>query len=277
MGRKTSQEAAKAVWTASPAGSTWAEAEAPGSAAFFDKAYERRSTHEVPWLYRLVPFPQMNGKRVLEIGSGAGFDAYDFLKNGADYVGVDLTAANIDRAKSHLATRGLVADVREAAAEELPFPDEEFDVVYSNGVLHHLADPAAGFRETARVLRRGGDGWLIVYNRDSIFYWFNLVLCRHLLGGGFRKGSLRDRLAAVEYTTSDQRPSVHLFSRRTLRRALSASGLDVQRISIRKFTHEDVPELGPLTRLWKRVPQRVLDRIGTSFGWYLIAHVRKPL
>jgi ubiquinone/menaquinone biosynthesis C-methylase UbiE len=229
----------------------------------------------MPWLARLIPFARLHGRRVLEIGFGAGFDAYSFVKGGANYSGVDITPENAERARSHLALSGFSADFRHASAEALPFDDESFEVVFSNGVLHHLADPEVGFAEAARVLRPDGVGWIIVYNRDSIFYWFNLVLCRYILGGGFRHESLKDRLASIEHTTSGARPTVHLYSRRSLANALRRSGFRVEGIVIRKFNHEDVPEPGPFTRFWKRVPQSALDRVGRAFGWYLIAKVRK--
>jgi ubiquinone/menaquinone biosynthesis C-methylase UbiE len=269
------QEAARAVWGSSPAGTTSARGMTPGSREFFERARAFRSQREMPWLEELLEFARFRGRDVLEIGCGAGFDAFAFVSKGARYVGIDLVPANIERTLSHLALEGLEADVRVAAAEHLPFEDGTFDVVYSNGVLHHLADPRAGLAEAVRVMRPGGELWVVVYNRSSAFYWLNLVLYRYLLRGGFRRGPLGHVVSGVEFTTSGVLPVVHTFTRTSLRDALEALGLDVAWIVSRKLLHEDLPA-GPFRSLWRRVPQRWLDILARRFGWYLVAKSRKP-
>jgi SAM-dependent methyltransferase len=54
-------------------------------------------------------------------------------------------------------------------AETLPFPDGQFDLVYSWGVIHHTPDMAAAAREIARVCRPGGRVCRMVCNRRSLF------------------------------------------------------------------------------------------------------------
>jgi SAM-dependent methyltransferase len=275
MTERDAQDAARAVWTSAPAGTTGAGGHEPGTAEFFVSARERRRSHEMPWLEDLVPFSASRGLDVLEIGCGAGFDAFTFIAYGANYVGIDVTEANIDRTRQHLGRYQMTPDVQVAAAERLPFPNESFDFVFSNGVLHHLADPSVGFREAARVLRPKGQAWFIVYHRNSIFYRVNLFFLRYLLGGGFRRGSFENRVSEIEYTHSTERPIVHTFSRGQLRHDLRDAGFVVEDLWTRKFTHEDLPEPGLLTRLWNRVPQRWLDIVAKQFGWYLVVHARK--
>jgi len=110
----------------------------------------------MPWLEDVVPFASFSGKDVLEIGCGAGFDAYNFITRGAVYTGIDITPENIKRTTKHLSLYSLIGEIYEADAEKLPFPDESFDVVYSNGVLHHTPDIEKAFSEAFRVLRKGG-------------------------------------------------------------------------------------------------------------------------
>lgn len=168
----------RSVWGATPAGSSHAPGEIPGTREFFVEAREKRSTVELPWLAAVVPFATLTGQRVLELGCGAGFDAYEFVRNGADYFGIDITPENPLRTRAHLKHFGLVPHVVEADIERVPFADESFDAVYSNGVIHHTPDPNAVFREAHRVMRPNGRLWVIVYNRDSLFYWLTLGLDR---------------------------------------------------------------------------------------------------
>jgi ubiquinone/menaquinone biosynthesis C-methylase UbiE len=77
--------------------------------------------------------------------------------------------------------------------ERLPFRTESFDVVYSNGVLHHTPDTAGAIREVHRVLRPGGTAKVMLYHRNSLNYWIEIVLRRGLLGLSFCVGDLRKK------------------------------------------------------------------------------------
>lgn len=266
---------AQAVWGASPAGTTLGGGAEPGTIEFFDLARMRRAAGEMAWLPQVFPFERTRGSRVLEIGCGAGFDAYTFASSGAEYSAVDLTAENVDRTKAHLGFYGYTPEVRQADAEQLPFADSSFDVVFSNGVLHHTPDMAGAFAEAQRVLRPGGEFWVAVYHRNSAFYWLSLVLVEHLLLGGFRKRTLADELSRIEFTTSDAKPLVNVYSRGELRRLLRAAGLEPVQVCVRKLQPEDLPAVLGLSRLWRRIPQGTLDRVGRIAGWYVTARARK--
>jgi len=168
---------AKKTWGASPTGWTSAQGHAPGTDEFFEKARQFRDSEEQPWLEDVVPFRSMSGKDVLEIGFGPGYDTLKFLENGANYQGVDITPENVERTKRHLSRFGFDPNVRQGDAEHLPFADAEFEVVYSNGVLHHVPDIAQSFREAHRVLKRGGKFYVILYHKHSVFYFSRWLAC----------------------------------------------------------------------------------------------------
>lgn len=100
------------------------------------------------------------GERVVDIGSGAGFDSFVAARHvGPDgrVVGVDMTAAMLAKARATVGQLGLDhVEFREGLAEALPVEDRWADVVISNGVFNLCADKAAVFREVWRVLRPGG-------------------------------------------------------------------------------------------------------------------------
>lgn len=264
------------VWGASPAGAIYAGGAEPGTREFFETARRRRNGYEIPWLAELVPFGATSGREVLEIGCGAGFDAYDFCRAGARYTGIDITPENPHRTLAHLGHYGLKPRVARADAEDLPFGPGRFDVVFSNGVLHHTPDIAKSLREAHRVLKTGGDFWVILYHRNSIYYGFTLFLVEHLLYRGFRKRSFKERLSMIEYTTSDARPLVNVYGRGEVRRMLRDAGFAVEALWVRKLVVEDLPGLPVIGRLWKHVPRSWLDAAGRLFGWYVIARARKP-
>ena len=94
------------------------------------------------------------GQRVIDVGCGPGVLMAELVARlgpGA-VAGVDPSEPFVDAAR----TRYPGADVRLAAAENLPFSDDTFDAAIAQLVVHFMTDPIAGLREMARVTRAGG-------------------------------------------------------------------------------------------------------------------------
>lgn len=142
-----------------------------GSRGFFDdlNQYHFEKLHH---LLRLVPFDGCEGRRVLEVGCGAGVDLARFARGGASVVGVDLAPAAIELAQANFSQQGLRGEFRTASGEALPFPDDSFDLVYAHGVVQYTADPQRLVAECRRVLKPGGTAIFQVYNRVS---WLNAL------------------------------------------------------------------------------------------------------
>lgn len=94
----------------------------------------------------------VNGKSVLEIGCTKGALAAQYARNAASYTGIDLSDKGIESARSLGISNAnfVIGD-----AHELPFEDQQFDVVIVNALLHHL-DLKVALEEINRVLRPGG-------------------------------------------------------------------------------------------------------------------------
>jgi SAM-dependent methyltransferase len=142
-----------------------------GSRGFFDDLdqYHFEKLHH---LLRLVDFDGHRGERVLEIGCGAGVDLARFAKGGALVTGVDLAKSAVDLAEANFRQQGLEGEFRVADGEQLPFPDNAFDVVYAHGVVQYTANPRRLVGEAWRVLKPGGRAIFQVYNRIS---WLNAL------------------------------------------------------------------------------------------------------
>ena len=100
------------------------------------------------------------GERVVDVGSGAGFDSFvaaGQVGRRGRVVGVDMTPEMLDKSHATLGLLGLDnVEFREGLAEALPIPDGWADAVISNGVINLCADKRAIFAEILRVLRPGG-------------------------------------------------------------------------------------------------------------------------
>jgi SAM-dependent methyltransferase len=143
-----------------------------GTKAFFDDLDEYRFD-KLRYLPQLVDFSSFRGQRLLEVGCGIGTDLLRFAKGGARVTGIDLSQTAIDLAGRNFALHDVTADeLRVANGEALPYGDGMFDVVYGHGVIQYTSDPARLVTECARVVRPGGTGIFMVYNRVS---WLNAL------------------------------------------------------------------------------------------------------
>jgi arsenite methyltransferase len=104
--------------------------------------------------------PLTRGERVVDVGSGAGFDSVVAARQVGEegfVVGVDMTADMLDKARRNARSLGLGnVEFREGLAEELPVEDGWADVVISNGVFNLCVDKRAVLAEVDRVLSPGG-------------------------------------------------------------------------------------------------------------------------
>jgi len=272
---KGEKERAIGVWGESPAGTAHADGAIPGTRGYFERVREKRKSYEIPWLFELVPFSSFRDKSVLELGCGAGYDAFEFCHSGADYIGMDITSQGLALAQEHLSHFGYNPALIRGDVEDLPFKKEIFDIVFSNGVLHHTPDTERSFLEASRVLKMRGEFWVILYHKNSIFYWLKLFLLDHLLRFGFRVRSFKERLSMIEQSKSPELPLVKAYSRTQLKGMLCATGFEVTSIWVRKLLKEDLPDVPILRKMWRFIPLSWLHSLGKSFGWYLIARSEK--
>src|SRR5882762_10018506 len=105
-----------------------------------------------PFLRLRFDFATFAGKRVLEIGSGAGAAACLFATGGARVTAIDITDQAVDLTRQAGEVLGLTIDVRRMDAEHMDFADASFDFVYTWGVIHHSHNTEVVVAEIGRVL-----------------------------------------------------------------------------------------------------------------------------
>lgn len=94
----------------------------------------------------------------LEIGSGTGYFSLNLMQMGAieRLTATDISPGMLERLSTTAGELGLEAETVVTEAEELPFDDASFDLVFGHAVLHHIPDVERAFAEFRRVLRPGG-------------------------------------------------------------------------------------------------------------------------
>lgn len=215
-----------------------------------------------------MPLAELKGKRVLEIGPGAGGHSALFAKHGAIMTSLDITN---HRARATQAKFTLLGDLAagchalQGDSENLPFADDSFDIVYSNGVLHHTADTEKAVAEVRRVLKPGGRAVIMLYCKDSWHYWINLYLCVGLLmGKAFGDPNWVGK--ATEWGGKNKQtvanPITRCYSRAGIRHLFAG----FEQLTMRKgdFFFYLIPKLGKIYRRWQ------IKRYGTHPGGVLV-------
>jgi ubiquinone/menaquinone biosynthesis C-methylase UbiE len=111
---------------------------------------------------RTVALAQLrSGEQVLDVGCGTGtlaLEVYPRVGGTGRVAGIDPSAGQIARARTKADRRHVPVEFQVGVIEQIPFPDETFDVVFSTLMMHHLPDPLKrqGLGEIARVLKPGG-------------------------------------------------------------------------------------------------------------------------
>jgi ubiquinone/menaquinone biosynthesis C-methylase UbiE len=213
-----------------------------------------------------VDFDNLRDIDVLDVGCGSGIATQLLAEAGAHVTAIDLTAWAVETTRRRLAAFGLDGEVLQEDAEQLPFDDASFDLVFAWGVIHHSSDMDRALAELVRVTRPGGQVVLMVYNRRSLFFAVYRAFQRFLplarrLGLHFEgaRGGETEGLIARHFTVVE------------LRDKLERAGLT--RVWIQPYGQD--AELLPLPRrvrlpITERIPRSVKDpilrRVGHQLG-----------
>ena len=254
-------------WNKDACGSQYVKGADPNTLDWYKEVADYRYGQYAPWMPETMEFALHSGESVLEVGAGLGTDLAQFALHGARCTDLDLSAGHLAHAKRHFELRGLQGRFMHGDGESLPFEDGEFDVVYSNGVIHHTPNTQNVIAEIFRVLKPGGKAIIMVYAENSWHYWYNIVLGLGLKKGEFATMSPGEIMSQnVELSSDGQRPLVKVYTAKRLRR-MFATFEDV-RICKRQLMTQELPA----SLQW--VPLGLAMRLA---GWNLIVKAKKPL
>lgn len=215
-----------------------------------------------------ISLENLKGLRVLEIGPGAGGHSALLAKYGAVMSSVDLT---FDRARATNTKFRLMGETAagcqglQSDGENLPFADDTFDIVYSNGVLHHSPDTQGAIDETFRVLRPGGQAVIMLYCKSSWHYWMNMVVCVGILQGKLLTGDNwlgRATEWGGKKKQTVENPITRCYSASQMHRMFNQ--FEVTSLRKTDFYFYLIPKLGRLYRRWQ------INRYGVHPGGILV-------
>jgi ubiquinone/menaquinone biosynthesis C-methylase UbiE len=179
--------------------------------------------------------------RALEIGAGTGYFGLNLVRAGVirEAVCTDISQGMLDELERSARRNGLDVETARCDAQELPFPDDSFDLVFGHAVLHHLPDLDAAFREFRRVLRPGAR---VAFCGEPSEYGDRLArfpkraamavapAWRRLLGVGVRVDDFADECDAADHGL-EHVVDVHAFTPRQLEGFATRAGFDGVRVT----------------------------------------------
>ncbi|MGH7158392.1 MAG: class I SAM-dependent methyltransferase [Candidatus Saccharimonadales bacterium] len=224
-----------------------------------------------PYLRDHIPFDQVRGQKILEVGLGYGTVSQKLAESGALYTGLDIAPGPVEMVNHRLEQLRLPGEARQGNILEAPFQDNTFDGVVTIGCLHHTGNIQQALDEIHRVLRPGGWAVVMTYNAYSYRRWWNnpketlsYLAWDYLKIGAPSQASLRER-AAYDLGTSGAAPETVFVSARSFKR-LSRK---FSRINI---TKENADQEAP----FKKYPrERLLPLLGKALGLDLYTRLTK--
>lgn len=253
-------------WNNNPVGTHYAKTTEPHTLEWFQEVEAHRYGVYAPWMPALMEFDQHAGHDVLEIGGGIGTDLSQFARHGARVTDLDLSAGHLALAQENFQRRGLQGTFIHHDAESLPFDDSTFDVVYSNGVLHHTPNTRNVVQQIRRILKPGGQAIIMMYAEHSIHYWRELVTTLGLDRDLLKNHSMGEIMSRyVEISQNDARPLVKVYTAARLKRLFN--GFEGRAVYKRQLMPSEVPGL------CRWLPLDLNERL---MGWNVIIKARKP-
>ena len=199
-----------------------------------------------------------------------GTDLVRFAQHGAVVHGVDITETHHQLCKKNLSLHGIKGEIKLCDADALAYPDNRFDVVYSHGVLHHIANTEDCIKEIYRVLKPGGILMLGLYHRWHLMGIVN-VLYEGIWECKLWKLGWRGFLSRIEKGADgkDIRPLVKLYSRRQVK--LLLQDFKEIRCIVQHLKFNTLPMRYPLL-----LNPRFVSWLSRWMGHYVFAYACKP-
>jgi len=127
----------------------------------------------------------LNKEKLVLLDQGCGGGRYTAawkLLGIQKAVGIDFSDIGLQDAKARAEIAGIDnIDFVKGSVLEMPFDDETFDIVYSNGVLHHTEDWRKGILEQLRVMKKGGLGWQYLIENPGGIFWDSIEILRAIM------------------------------------------------------------------------------------------------
>lgn len=239
-----------------------------GTPEYFEEVRMRKYTVE-PHIIEFADYPHWRGKKILEVGCGIGSDTWMFANAGAHVTALDVSEESVNLAVKHCAHWPSTVTVGIADVERIQdyLPAQDFDLIYSFGVLHHTPHPHVALWKLRAYTNLDTELRIMVYNRWS---WKAIKITRGR--------PWRNDLVARQSEAQSGCPITFAYSRRSARRMLRVCGYTVTALRVTHIFPYRVRDYVE-GRLVRTLPARLLAPIWpfleSLVGWHLLVVARR--
>lgn len=253
------EEKIKAYWDRQPCNIRHSQKEI-GTPEYFEEVTAKRYRVE-PHILDFAQFHRWQGRRVLEVGCGIGTDAEQFVRHGAEYVGIDISDASLQICRDRFKVMDLHGEFYNVNLLDKDRMDlGDFDLVYSYGVIHHSPSIDHHVSVIHDLVRPDGEFRFMVYAKNS---WKYAMIQKGL----------------DQFEAQAECPYAEAFTRDDIC-AMLEPYFDIERIrqdhcfmyNVAKYKQGEY-ELEPW---FETMSPMMRDAVKEYLGWHLLVKARKP-
>jgi 2-polyprenyl-3-methyl-5-hydroxy-6-metoxy-1,4-benzoquinol methylase len=263
-------EQVEAFWDARPCNIRHSLREV-GSLEYFEEVEARKYLVE-PHIPAFAQFERWKDKKVLEVGCGIGTDTISFARAGAKVTAIDYSEKSLAIARRRAEIYGLDIDFYKANAEEISkvVPVEEYDLVYSFGVIHHTPRPRQAVSEIRKYMGPNSELKIMVYHRYS---WKTFRILMTYGRGVFWK---IDELIARYSEAQTGCPVTYTYTKKSIKEMLEGfEVLEARAEHIFPYRIDDYKAYR-YKKAWyfRYLPRKVFRWMERKWGWHLCVTAR---
>lgn len=238
-----------------------------GSEKYFNEVEQRKYFVE-PHIPGFANFDKWKDKKVLEIGCGIGTDSINFARAGAKLTCIELSDKSLDIAKKRFETFGLTANFYCGNAEEISkhVPIEEYDLIYSFGVIHHTPNPSNVLNEIKKYASKDTTIKIMIYSKYSWKTFGFFLLNGYKFGFSLSK--------TIQYFAEAQLncPVAYVYTEGGVKNLLSDFNIvEMKKDHIFPYVIKDyINHVYKKKLIFRIIPNRLFKWLESKLGWHYL-------
>lgn len=234
---------------------------------YFDEVESKKYFVE-PHIPTFADFSNWKGKKVLEIGCGIGTDSINFARNGAELTIVEFSDKSLDICKERFKVYNLNALFYNGDVEKLSefLPIEEYDLIYSFGVIHHTPNPSKAFEEIRKYMNKNTELRVMLYSKISYkLFWV-------MMENNIREISDMETLIRKNAEAQYDCPVAYTYTFDEIKDMLLKIGIRVEKIWKDHIFSYDIENykknIYVKDNYWKNVDEKLFKQFEKELGWH---------
>ncbi len=147
---------------------------------------------------KFYEFRSEKRNKILDAGCGIGVFSRFYARKGFEVHAIDISPKAIEITRKSFEIFGLKGEIKQGSVEEIPYPDNYFDYIVSNGVIHHTPNTEKAVNEFYRILKPGGTASICIYYKNILLQQPLWSLVRFILPILLRKKEGREKMLSAK-------------------------------------------------------------------------------